>query len=134
MRTAILNYLQDHSADLSPLTISTNLPWEDNGAALAHHNKKHVYVDLDQVQQTPVLDALNAAGLVDETTTVRVYFVTDAKKPLTNLETLIDTVKGARLTANIAGVTQRLCQVTNTFNNDAIETEFEFSFRKIITN
>jgi hypothetical protein len=134
MRTAILNYLQDHSASLSPLTISTNLPWEDNGAARSQHNKKSVYVDLDQVQQTPVLDALNAAGLVDETTTVRVYFVTDAKKPLTNLETLIDTVKGARLTANIAGVTQRLCQVTNTFNNDAIETEFEFSFRKIITN
>ena len=134
MRTAILDYLKANRRSLSPLVVSDNLPWDDNGAPLYHHNKKHVYVDLDQVTQNAVFDTLNSTGTVDETTIIRVYFVTDAKNPITNFETILTIVKNARLTTDITGVIQRTCQVNNSYINDAILTEFEFSFKKLITN
>ena len=134
MRTAILNYLKANKKYLTPLAISESLPFEDNGARISHHNKKTLYVDLDQIAQNPAFDTLNRSGGVDEITIVRAYFVSDAKKPIANLESIINAIKDARLTAEITGVIQRTCQVTNAFNNDAIETTFEFSFRKLITN
>jgi hypothetical protein len=134
MRTAILNYLKANKKSLTPLIISDNLPWEDNGSRISHHNKKHLYVDLDQVTQAPAFDTLNSKGSVDETTIVRAYFVTDAKQIIPNFESILQVIRDARLTTDITGVIQRTCQVTNTFNGDAIETTFEFSFRKLITN
>jgi hypothetical protein len=134
MRTAILDYLKANRRALSPLVVSDNLPWDDNGAPLYHHNKKHVYIDLDQVTQSPVFDTLNSSGSVDETTIIRVYFVTDAKNPITNFETVLSTISNGRLTPDIIGVIQRTCQVSNSYINDAVLTEFEFSFKKLITN
>lgn len=134
MRTAILNYFKENKKALAPLIISDNLPWEDNGAPLYHHNKKHLYTDLDQVSQSASFDTLNYKGAVDEITTVRVYFVTDAKNPISNFENITQIIRDARLTSEITGVVQRTCQVSNSFNNDAVVTEFEFSFKKLITN
>lgn len=134
MRQAILNYLLDLKSSLKPLTVTEHLPWSDNGAPLYHHNKKHVYVDLDQITQNAVLDTLNSSGVIDEITIVRVYFVTDAKQQISNFETLTDIIKQARLTSEISGVIARTCQVRNTFDNDSVITEFEFSFRKLLTN
>jgi hypothetical protein len=134
MRTAILNYMLDHKLLLKPLTVTEHLPWSDNGAPLYHHNKKHLYVDLDQVTQNPVIDTLNSSGIIDEITIVRVYFVTDAKQPISNFESLINIIKDARLTSDISGVIQRTCQVSNTYDNDAVTSTFEFSFRKLIPN
>jgi hypothetical protein len=134
MRTAILDYLKANKRYLTPLIISESAPWEDNGVRISHHNKKHLYVDLDQVQQAASFDTLNYKGGIDETTIVRVYFVTDAKQIIPNFETIIQVIKDARLTTDITGVIQRTCQVTNAFVGDVIETEFEFSFRKLITN
>jgi len=134
MRTAILDYLKANKRYLTPLIVSDHLPWEDNGARISHHNKKHLYVDLDQVQQAAAFDTLNFKGGIDETTVVRAYFVTDAKQTIPNFETILQVIKDARLTADITGVIQRTCQVTNTFVGDVVETEFEFSFRKLINN
>jgi hypothetical protein len=134
MRIAILNYLKANKRSLTPLIVTDNLPWEDNGAPVYHHNKKHVYVDLDQVSQNASFDTLNFKGGIDEITIVRVYFVTDAKNPIPNFESVVQTIKDARLTDEISGVIQRTCQVRTSFNSDAVETIFEFSFRKLITN
>jgi hypothetical protein len=135
MRTEILNFISNiASGTLGTFTVSTKLPWYDNGAPLYHHNKKHIYVDTDNTVQNPLNDAFNGAGTVIETTTVKVYFVTDAKQLPTNYDSLVDAIKGARLVASTAGYTQRLVQVNNTYINDALTTEFDFSFKKLLTN
>ena len=136
MRTAILDYLLANKTDLKPLTVSENLPWLQDGIALPEINKKHLYVGLDQIAQNPAFETLNTqlGGGVDEITTVSAYFVIDAKQPLSNLEDILDVVKNARLTTDISGVISRTCQVSQTFKTDLVITEFEFSFRKLITN
>lgn len=135
MRTEILTYLQTISgATLGTFKVSEQLPWLDNGAPLAHHNKKHIYIDLPQSNQSPVFDAFNDAGAVEETTTIRVFFVNDAKQLSSNYFDLVAAIKEARTLPTISGYTSRLCQVRATFNNDAVETEIEFSFKKLLTN
>ena len=134
MRTAILDYLIANRSDLKPLVVVEGLPWVDSGTELYFLNKRHIYVDLDQVKQDPVIDTLNSTGVVNETTTVSVYFVTDAKTPYSKFEDAISTIKDARLTTDITGVTARTCQVSNTYESDVVLTTFEFSFKRLITN
>jgi len=134
MRIAILDYLKANRGAISPLIVADHLPWEDNKGALYHHNRKHVYVGLDQVSQTPAINALNGSGAVDEETVVSVNFVIDAKQTLTNYEAIVQTIKDARLTADITGVISRTCQVKTEFVGDDLLTSFEFSFRKLIIN
>lgn len=134
MRLAILNYLKANKKALAPLVVSDNLPWADNKGPLYHHNRKHIYVDIDQISQSPAINDLKGGGAVDEIRIVRVYFVTDAKQTIANLEDVIDIIMDARLTTGITGVISRTCQVKQTYESDDLVTEFEFSFRKLITN
>jgi hypothetical protein len=135
MRTEILSYLNTISnVTLGTYSVSSRLPWLDNGAPLYHHNRKHIYVDTDQSRQTPVSDALNQAGFVDETTTVTVYFVNDAKQLPDNYDAVVTAIKGARLITATQGYTERTVNVSSDYLADDLITTIEFSFRKLITN
>ena len=91
-------------------------------------------MDTPQTTQNSLADAFNQAGYVDEVTTVSVYFVIDAKLPLTNYDSIVDVIKGARLNSGTQGYVQRLVQVTSVYDADALTTTLEFSFRRLITN
>ena len=133
MRAIIYNYIKE--LKLKQYILTENLPWYDNGAPLYHHNKKHIYVDTAQTQQSSMFDALNGGvGTVDEITKVSVYFVNDAKKLPPDYDNVIELLKGARTTAGTEGYIQKLCQVSSTYQEDAIITTLEFSFRKLLTN
>lgn len=131
MRTAIYNSIKAlGSAALGTFSLSSELPFDASGTPLYLKNFKKIYVDVDQISQDATIATLNGATWVDETTTVRAYFVTDAKQLPSNYETLVDAIKETRLTSDITGVTKRRCQVSTRFEADALVTEFEFSFTK----
>jgi hypothetical protein len=132
MRSAILSYIQTLS--LGTFAVTEELPWDNNGTPLYMSNLKRIYVDAAQSSQDPAFDVFNGGGSVNEITTVRVVFVTDAKQLPSNYESLVDLIKLARLESSTAGYIQRLCQVTTEFTGDKMTTEFEFSFRKTLTN
>jgi hypothetical protein len=135
MRTEIIDFISNiGNATIGSFTVTNKLPWMDNGAPLYHHNKKHIYVDTPETAQSAVFDAMNGAGTVDETTTVKVYFVCDAKQLPSNYENLVEAIKPVRLLFGTAGYTQRLCQVNNDYIADSLLTTFEFSYKKLITN
>lgn len=132
MRTEVIEYLDANK--VSGYTVTQELPWDSSGTPLYLKNFKRIYVDRDQVVQEPIIDVLNGTGVINEITTVRVYVTTDAKTAPSNLDTLVSTIKNARMTSDITGVTQRATQVTSEFQGDALVTEFEISFRKLIVN
>lgn len=135
MRTAIYDYIDGLSAaQKGSFALSSELPYDTSGVPLYLKNFKRIYVDAAQVAQETAYDTLNSTGAVDEVTTVRVYFVTDAKVLPSNYDSLVSLIKDARLSADVSGVVQRLCQVTTRFEQDALVTELEFSFRKLILN
>jgi hypothetical protein len=114
--------------------ISNELPYQTNSQDLYLKNEKTIYVDAAQTQQAPAIDTLNGSGAVDETTTVSVYFVNDAKKVLSDYDTTVTQLKGARTAVGTEGYIQKLCQVNVTYDEDAMVTQLEFSFRKFIIN
>ena len=81
-----------------------------------------------------MFDTFNGQGTVDELTTVSVYFVNDAKKLPPDYDNTVAQLKGARTAAGTEGYIQKLCQVSSSYQNDAIITHLEFSFRKLLTN
>ena len=135
MRDAIVNYLKANKRELTPLLVSEQLPYSpDNNEPLYMKNKKHIYVDLDQVNQITALNALDGSGATNEHTNIRAFFVTDAKQPIPNYEAVVQVMKNARLTAelNQLGVTQRLCTVSTSYHTDSVITQFEYHFVQLI--
>lgn len=131
MRSVIFNYI--NALRLKNYILTEHLPWRDNGAPLYHHNKRHIYVDTSQTRQDPVMDSMDGSGAVDEITTVSVYFVNDAKKLPADYDAVVDLLKLARTATGTEGYIQKLCQVSSDYQEDAIITHLEFSFRKLIT-
>lgn len=132
MRTVVYNYIK--ALSLKSASLSNELPYSTSGTELYLKNKRTIYVDVAQSQQDPAIDALNGSGAVDETTTVSVYFVNDAKKLPTDYDTVVTQMKGARTAAGTEGFIQKTCNVSSSYQEDAVVTELVFSFRKIIIN
>lgn len=134
MRSAIVNYLKEHKRELTPAIVVESLPYLINNEPAYFKNKKHIFVDVDQVTQSTALNALDGSGATNEHTNIRAFFVSDAKQPIPNYETIVQIIKDARLTNELTpqGVIQRLCQVNTHFVEDALVTEFEFHFVKLI--
>lgn len=132
MRSVIFDFIKE--LRLKQYTLTEHLPWEDNGAPLYHHNKKHIYVDTSQTRQEPMYDTFGAQGTVDELTTVSVFFVNDAKKLPPDYDATVEKMKGARLAPGTEGFIQRTCQVSSSYIEDAIITRLDFSFRRLLTN
>lgn len=132
MRDLILAYIQANS--VTGFSVSTELPWDKDGAPLYLTNPKRIYVDLAQTSQAPLIDTLDGTGLSTESTTVSVYVVTDAKQLPTGYESLVSTLRAARFSSGISGFTQRATGVSTSFEADRLVTEFEFNFDKLIDN
>ena len=132
MRQVVYNYIK--ALSLKSVSVSNELPYSTSGTELYLKNKKTIYVDVAQSQQDPAIDALNGSGAVDETTTVSVYFVNDAKKLPTDYDTIVTQMKGARTATGTEGFIQKTCNVSSSYQEDAVVTELVFSFRKIIIN
>ena len=93
MRTAIVDYLQANRVALTPAIIATTLPYVNDRDPIYIKNKKHIYVDVDQVNQITALNALDGSGATQEHTNIRAFLVTDAKQVLPNYETIVQTIK-----------------------------------------
>lgn len=132
MRTVVYNYIK--ALGLKSVNLSSELPYSTSDTELYQKNKKTIYVDVAQSTQEPGIDAFNGSGAVNETTTVSVYFVNDAKKLLSDYDNIVTQLKGARTAIGTEGYIQKLCQVSISYNEDAMLTTLEFSFRKLITN
>jgi hypothetical protein len=134
MRTAIINYLNNNKRNLTPAIVADHLPYSIDGNPIYFKNKKHIYVDVDQINQITALNALDGSGATNEHTNIRAFLITDAKQPIPNYETIVQIIKDARLTSelNNLSVTQRLCTVQTHFIEDALVTEFEYHFVRLI--
>ena len=132
MRDTILTYLEAQSFD--NFGYSTELPWDASGQPLYLKNMKKIYVDRPQTAQEPLLDTLDDNGIVNETTTVVAYVSTDAKNLPTGYDTMVSTLKQARLEDTTTGWRQRTTEVATSFEGDNLVTEFTFNFTKLIIN
>lgn len=131
MRTEILEYCQ--GLNLGTVTVSTELPWTDNTVPLYLKNLKKVYIDVDNVEVEPFIQALNGLNIANEITSVRLYFACDAKVLLPNYDDIITTLKAVKDITTITGVQRRECVISTSTETDMLVTELEYRFTKLLT-
>jgi hypothetical protein len=130
MRQAIYDYIK--GLTLGTFSVTNELPWDENGTPLYLKNFKRIYVDRDQTAEEPTYLTMDGSVVLNtETTTVRVYFTTDAKQLPSNYDSLVSTIKLGKHTTDIEDVNRRECDVATSFENDSMITEFEFRFTKL---
>lgn len=132
MREEITQYLGKQK--LGTFAMARELPWSADGTALYLKNFKKIYVDRDLITQTDDLQTLGGPVAIRETTSVSVYFTTDAKNLPANYSEVLSTVRSARLIPTISGVIERQADVTTSYEGDAMITQVEFRFSKLILN
>lgn len=132
MRDEIASYLS--SLKMAGFAMSKELPWSADGSPLYLKNYKKIYVDRDIITQTDDILTLGGPAATRETTSVSVYFTTDAKNLPENYNTVLGNIRAARLIPTITGVIERQADVTTSYEGDAMITQVEFRFSKLILN
>jgi hypothetical protein len=130
MRQQILDYI--NSLTLGGYSASNELPWSSSGTPLYLNNVKKIYVDRTQSTNDPLFATLDGLTFNSEITSVKVYFASDAKLLPANYDTVVSNMKLGKDVTTATGFNRRECDVTTTFENDLLVTEFEFRFTKLI--
>lgn len=126
MRTAIYDHIKD--LQLGSFRLSDERPFNASGQALYLKNMKTIYVDQAQTVHDNLISTLDGVVINAETTTVRVFMSTDAKQMPSNYQSLVANIKTARNSTDITGVNRREVDVSTTYEEDKMITEFEFRF------
>lgn len=128
MREDLLDYI--NSLRLKNFKLSTELPFSNSGIVMYLKNPKTIYVDEEQVTNQPFTQLLNGTDIMEETTTVRVYFSTDAKQKPTDYSTVVQNILLWKLLNN-NGYHRKEVDNTSEYENDLQVTTIEFRFTKI---
>jgi hypothetical protein len=129
MRSAVVDNIK--SAVLSGLSVAQELPYDESGTPLYVKNPKRIYVDRETTEITPLILVLNGVNISNETTSVSVFFTTDAKNPPPNYETNLSTIKGLINTIDFDGANNRNAIVNQRYEDDLLVTQVEFRFTRI---
>jgi hypothetical protein len=130
MRQEVLDYI--NTLSLGGFLLTSEYPWDDNGTALYIKNPKKIYVDNPQTSAEPFIQTLGSTTFNNETTSISVYFSTDAKQISPQYDTLVSDLKTGKDITTIDGLNRRECDVTTSFENDLLITELEYRFTKLI--
>lgn len=129
MRTEVIDYVQ--GLNLGTFTVSTELPYTESGQALYVKNPKRIYVDEEQIVSEPLIQALDGVSIVNEESTVTIYFSVDSKLVPANYDSVVTALKGAKNITTIDGVFRRELDVSTGYDGDLLITELAIRFNKI---
>jgi hypothetical protein len=129
MREDILSYIKTLS--LGSFTVSDELPRDDSGMALYLKNPKKLYVDLGQVEATPLIQTLSGFDVHTESTTVSVYFTADAKTLPANYSSLTQSLRLGKDIEQAKGFNNRSVDVQTEYDADMLVTRIDYTFSKI---
>lgn len=129
MRTEVIDYVQ--GLNLGTFTVSTELPYTESGQALYVKNPKRIYVDEEQIVSEPLIQALDGVNIVNEESTVTIYFSVDSKLVPANYDSVVTALKGAKNITTIDGVFRRELDVSTGYDGDLLITELAIRFNKI---
>jgi hypothetical protein len=130
MRQQVLDYIK--TLNLSGFKVSNELPFDAGGSPLYLKNPKTIYVNFAQTTAEPFITTLNGLNISNETTTVSVFFSTDAKLVPSNYDALVQQLKGAKNITTVGGVNRREVDVSTDYEGDLVVSEIDLRYIKLI--
>jgi hypothetical protein len=131
MRDELITYLK--TLDFGTISVSDELPYTKDAAPLYLSNYKKIYVDRPLLSQEPVLNTFGGNGYVNQTTSIIAYLVLDAKTTVSNYNSIISQMQAAKNAISNDGRISRTCSISQSYEGDALVTEFTFSFIELLT-
>jgi len=116
---------------LGTFKVSTELPYTTSGVELYTKNAKTIYVDAPDVEVTTFIANMNSVNIDQTTTTIQVYFTSDAKQQASNLDTLVNSIQALKDNSAFTSFNTRECVYTAEYDNDVTVSNFEFRFTQI---
>ena len=129
MREDLITYVK--SLSLGSFTVSEELPRDESGLALYLKNPKKLYVDIGQVEATPLIQTLSGFDVHTESTTVSVYFTADAKTLPANYSSLTQSLRLGKDIQQAKGFNNRSVDVQTEYDADMLITRIDYTFSKI---
>lgn len=130
MRQSVLDHI--NTVNLGSFSLSAELPFSGSNQALYLKNFKKIYVDNPQTVLVPVISLLNDKAIETQTTTIRIYFTTDAKQLPANYQTVVDHIKQSRNLVLPGNVVRRDCVISTDYQADSMITELELIYIQIL--
>ena len=129
MRQQVLDYIR--TLPLGGFKLSSEAPYDSSGVELYVKNPKTIYVNFAQTTSDPFIQTLDGLNISNETTTVSVYFSTDAKLVPSNYDTLVQQLKGAKNIDTISGINRREVDVSTEYVNDLVVSTVDIRYIKL---
>lgn len=129
MRTQVIDSIK--SLAFNGISLSNELPFDESGVSSYIRNPKTLYVDRTQYESVPVVQALNGLNISNTTTSVIVYLAVDAKNPLAQLDSIIDSLRGIKDTLVLDGAHTRESTVSTDYEDDLLIVNVEFRLTRI---
>jgi hypothetical protein len=129
MRKELLDYIK--KLNLGGYRVDDGLPRNEAGDPLYLKNPRRIYVDNPQINDVPLITALNGLGIYSSTTVIRVAFSTDSKVLSANYNELVDQLLKGRDLDKELGFNSREAVINSQYENDLLITEIEFSYTKL---
>lgn len=132
MRAGIISGITTAIATLTQFSVSSELPWSQNGQPLYRKNMKKIYVDQEVLEQGTMFDLLNADNIYDNLYTCRAYLAVDAKNPPTQTDSAINLILTAKGSTGVVNFDEE-SDYTVEIDEDVIVYTFEFRIRVATT-
>lgn len=124
-RDTLITDLQTTLASTN-VSVSTELPFVQSGdVRLDIKNKKTLYIDQDNVNKEVLYNTLDA-DVYQTVTTVKGYLTVDAKNQPSDIDSVTNSIREARL--GITGPYSKECETSTEITTDYITYEFDFEF------
>lgn len=132
MRAGIISGITTAIATLTQFSVSSELPWSQNGQPLYRKNMKKIYVDQEVLEQGTMFDLLNADNIYDNLYTCRAYLAVDAKNPPTQTDSAVNLILTAKGSTGVVNFDEE-SDYTVEIDEDVIVYTFEFRIRVATT-
>ena len=113
------------------IKVTDELPYDESGVNLYIKNPKTLYVDRTQYESVPIVQALNGLNINNTTTSVSVYLAVDAKNPLAQLDSIVNSLRGIEDTLVLDGAHTRESTVSTDYENDLLIVNVEYRLTRI---
>jgi hypothetical protein len=107
------------------------LPYQEGDTGLFVKNPKTIYVDSAEVDLIPLFDTLDGQNFNLEQSIVRIYFTTDAKKPIANYDQVLNQLRSLKNSIEYPGATRRETTVSTSYEGDLLVTELVYRLTKL---
>lgn len=110
----------------SNVTVSSELPWLQDGTELYKKNKKHFYLSEESESREEFIKTLDKNDVEEKTVTLNGYLVVDAKNQPGDITNVVANIMSAN--SSITSTIDNSVSYATTFEGDDIIYTFEYNF------